>query len=316
MHANGIEQQVDEVKAQLCVKYVWLPVPMWYPLVADIARQAASGALKPITFRRILKRHTNRVLGRIERCPDSANRQQLIDGLRSILVFLNGRSLSWKAFSEHGRSFGRPSQVSPDLLVSLGQLMGMAEAINVILGHTDEAPPPSFCAMCWRFVLTGDKYCRTHRVPAVGTGWQARQGSDSYWSSRKLLPQFSDRIRALSNLARKEKLRSHWKEAVETAQVVPWLERYRPLVWQFLAENVANLEEAAVLPIIIQRLDEHSWEAGALREQRAAFHCALLADRKAVFDLLLRAEARLGAAAERRENWGGKRVGAGRPARF
>jgi len=94
--------------------------------------------------------------------------------------------------------------------------------------------------------------------------------------------------------------------------VVPWLERHRPLVWQFVVGHLANLKADAVLPVIIQALDEHNLEVGALREQRAAFHRSLLDDRKAAFDLLLRAEAWLGAAAERRAGWGG-REGAGRP---
>ena len=50
-----------------------------------------------------------------------------------------------------------------------------------------------------------------------------------------------------------------------------------------------------------------------IERKRVAFHCSLLDDRKAIFDLLLRAEAWLGAAAERRASWGGSRVGAGRP---
>lgn len=50
-------------------------------------------------------------------------------------------------------------------------------------------------------------------------------------------------------------------------------------------------------------------------EQREALHRDLVDDHAAVFDLLLRAEAWFGAAAERRAGWGGGRAGAGRPAR-
>ncbi|SDI29240.1 hypothetical protein SAMN05216272_107322 [Pseudomonas panipatensis] len=312
MHAEGIQRQLEEIEFVLCMRYRWLRVPAWRPLVADIARQAATEALKPIIFRQVLRRHTSRVLEGIERCSDIADRQRLIDGLCSVLVFLNGRKLSWESFSELGHSLSL-SPASPDLLVSLGQLMSLAEAINVVLGYANDPPRPRFCAMCWRFVLSGEKYCRTHRVPVSGTGWQGRQGHDSYWSGRKLLPQFNDGIRKLSSQARKEQLRSHWKEVVEAAQIVPWLERHRPLVWQFVMGHLANLEGGAVLPVIIQALDEHNLEVGALREQRAAFHRSLLDDRKAAFDLLLRAEAWLGAAAERRAGWGGGREGAGRP---
>lgn len=317
MYGEHRRPQPDEVELILCVKHGWLCVPMWRPLVADISRQALTEGLRPIMFRRILKRHVSQVLARVTRSPSFADCQPLVDGLNSVLAFLEGRKLSWARFSEMGKTLVSSGGLSPDLLVSLGQLMGSAQAVNVIFGHAEEAPEPCFCAMCWRFVLNGNKHCRLHRVPIGGIGdersHQLLQRSDDYWFGRKLSPQFTDRLRRLSSHARKEKLRSCWKEAIETAQIVPWLVRFRPLTLQLVAGRVGKLEGIAVLPALIQALDDHCSEAGVLREQRAAFHCSLLDDRKAIFDLLLRAEAWLGAAAERRASWGGSRVGAGRP---
>lgn len=317
MYGKHHRPQPDEVEFILCIKHGWLRVPMWRPFVADISRQASAEALRPIIFRRILKEHVSQVLERVVRCPNLADYQWLVDGLNSALAFLNGRKLSWVTFSEMGHALISPGRASPDLLVSLGQLMGAAQAINVIFGYAQEAPVPCFCSMCWRFVLNGNKHCRVHRVPIGGVSeeqsHQLRPRSDDYWFGRKLSPQFTEHLRRLSNQARKEKLRSWWKEAIEAAQIVPWLERYRPLTLQLVVRRVGRLEGAAVLPTLIQALDDHDLEVGVLREQRSAFHRSLLDDRKAVFDLLLRAEAWLGAAAERRAGWGGSRVGAGRP---
>jgi hypothetical protein len=167
--------------------------------------------------------------------------------------------------------------------------------------------------MCWRYVLGAGKHCRKHRVPAGGSIGQSSLVSDGYWFGRKLSQQFNDHIRVLSNQARKEKLRSQWKEAIGIARVTPWLERYRPRVWRFVVERVGRPNEASVLPAIVRVLDEHGPEFGEMLEQREALHRGLADDRAAVFDLLLRAEAWLGAAAERRDGWGGSRVGAGRP---
>ncbi|AYF88818.1 hypothetical protein D6Z43_17325 [Pseudomonas sp. DY-1] len=110
-------------------------------------------------------------------------------------------------------------------------------------------------------------------------------------------------------------MRSQWREAIEIVRVAPWLERYRPHVWQFVIERVGRPGGAFMLPTLIRALDDHSLEIGEMREQRADFHRDLVDDLTAVFDLLLRAEAWLGAAAERRDNWGGGRAGAGRPAK-
>lgn len=317
MYGKNHRLQPDEVELILCVRHGWLRVPMWRPLVVDLSRQALTEGLRPIMFRRILKRHVSQVLASLMPSPGFADCQRLVDGLNSVLAFLKGRKLSWARFSEMGKILVSSDGSSPDLLVSLGQLMGSAQAVNVIFGHAEEAPEPCFCAMCWRFVLNGNKHCRLHRVPIGGISderaHQLPQRSDDYWFGRKLSPQFADRLRRLSSHARREKLRSCWKEAIETAQIVPWLERFRPLTLQLVAGRVGRLEEMAVLSALIQTLDDHGSETGVLGEQRAAFHRSLRDDRKAIFDLLLRAEAWLGAAAERRASWGGSRVGAGRP---
>jgi hypothetical protein len=263
-------------------------------------------------FRRILKRHVSQVLARVTRSPSFADCQRLVDGLNSALVFLNGRKLSWIRFSEMGQALISPGRTSPDLLVSLGQLMGAGQAINEILGYR-KTPVRRFCSMCWRFVLDGRKHCRAHQVPIGGASEELSPGSDNYWFCRKLLPQFTEHVRRLSNQARKETLRSCWKEAIEGAQVIPWLERHRPLAWQLVVRRVGRPEGAAVLPTLIHTLDDHDLEVGKQREQRSVVHRDLLSNRKDVFDLLLRAEAWLGAAAERRASWGGSRVGAGRP---
>lgn len=312
---NTIDQTPSELEVKLCIRHGWLRVPMWLPLVADISQQAAVEALKPIVFRKILKRRVSQTLEREMRRPSLEDHQRLVDGLNSALVFLNGRKLGWEAFGKMGDSLSFPGRTSPDLLMSLGQLMGAGQAINEILGYKT-TPARRFCSMCWRFVLSGKKHCRAHQVP-IGVAseklsHQLRSGSDNYWFCRKLSPQFTEHLRRLSNQARKEKLRSWWKEAIESTQIVPWLERHRPLAWQLVVRRVGRLEGAAVLPSLIQALDDHDLEVGVLREQRSAFHRSLLDDRKAVFDLLLRAEAWLGAAAERRAGWGGSRVGAGR----
>ncbi|WP_417663133.1 hypothetical protein [Pseudomonas sp.] len=315
MYVKHHPPPADELEIILGVKHGYLRVPIWRPLVADILQQATVEALKPIVFKRVLKRHVSQVLERMVRCPSLTDQQRLVDGLSSALVFLNRQELSWGAFGEMGHSLSFPGRTSPDLLVSLGQLMGAGQAINEILGYK-KTPVRRFCSMCWRFVLSGKKHCRAHQVPIGGASEKLSHGPDNYWFCRKLLPQFTEHVRRLSNQARKEKLRSWWKEAIEDAQVIPWLERHRPLTWQLVVRRVGRLEDAAVLPALIQALDDHDLEVGVLREQRSAFHRSLLDDRKAVFDLLLRAEAWLRAAAERRGNWGGSRVGAGRPARF
>lgn len=302
----------DELEIILGVKHGYLRVPMWRPLVADILQQATVEALKPIVFRRVLKRHVSQVLERMVRCPSLTDQQRMVDGLSSALVFLNRRELSWGAFKEMGHSLSFPGRSSPDLLVALGQLMGAGQAINEILGYR-KTPVRRFCSMCWRFVLGGRKHCRAHQVPIGGASEELSPGPDNYWFCRKLLPQFTEHVRRLSNQARKEKLRSCWKEAIEGAQVIPWLERHRPLTWQLVVRRAGRPEGAAVLPTLIQALDDHDLEVGEPREQRSVVHRDLLSNRKDVFDLLLRAEAWLGAAAERRASWGGGRVGAGRP---
>lgn len=250
------------------------------------------------------------------RRPSLEDHQRLVDGLNSALVFLNGRKLGWEEFGKMGDSLSFSGRTSPDLLMSLGQLMGAGQAINEILGYK-KTPVRRFCSMCWRFVLSGRKHCRAHQVPTGGASGELshplRPGSDNYWFCRKLLPQFTEHVRRLSNQARKEKLRSLWKEAIEGAQVISWLERHRPLTWQLVVRRVGRPEGAAVLPTLIQTLDDHDLEVGKPREQRSVVHRDLLSNRKDVFDLLLRAEAWLGAAAERRASWGGSRVGAGRP---
>lgn len=309
--------QVDELEFMLSVKHGWLRVPALRPLMADIAQQAAAEALKPIVLKQILKRHVIAYLGSEMRCTDAANHQLLVDGLKSVLSFLSGRRLSWAAFSEMGQSLSCPDGSPSDFLVSLGQLMGMVQPINELFGHAHEASTPTFCSMCWRLVLTGGKYCRVHRVPISGTSESqqlpSRPGTDNYWFGRKLTPLFAEHIRELSIQARKAKLRSSWKESAETRQTIPWLMRYRPLAWQLVVEKMGIPDEALAVPILIQVLDAHDTEGAMLRAQREAFHGTLREDRRAVFDLLLRAEAWLGAASERRSSWGGIRGGAGRP---
>lgn len=313
MGADDDQVPVGDVESLLAIRYGWWKVPMWQPLVADIARQAAKESLRPIAFRRILKKHVSEVLAIIEARSNLAEHQNLVEGLRAVIAFTNGRKLSWTDFHEQGCSLSRVSGLaSPDLLVSLGQLMGLARTINVMFGHAEEPIVPCFCSMCWRFVLGGEKYCRTHRVPVGGSGGQKRQDSDSYWFGRRLASQFCAHIRRLASQARKEKLRSQWVQAIKTGQVDVWLQRYRPLAWSFIAARETKLCGASVVPAIIQTLDEHKLEAGVQREQRRIFHRSLLHDRTAIFDLLLRAEAWLAASAERRSCWGGSRVGAGR----
>lgn len=311
MCADRASWRVNALEFQLCKSHGWWRVGMWRSLVVDISRQAVKEALKPIHFRQLLKRHVSERLEEVELYSGLPDGMPLVDGLRSVGSFLSGRELSWEAFAEKGRSLScLPSRSSLPALVSLGQLMALGPAINVFFEYVEAPPAPRFCGMCWRFVLSGEKYCRAHRVPVSKAGEQGRRDHDDYWFCRKLSPQFADYIRRLSSQARSEKLRSQWKGVTDIA---PWLERYRPLVWRFVVERTGKPEEASVLPIVIRVLDEHRLEVGELNEQRAVFHNSLLADRKAIFDLLLRAEAWLGAAAERRSKWGGKRVGAGRP---
>lgn len=319
MRANRGRWQEDAIEYHLCNVHGWWRVDKWRSLVVDLSRHASKEALRPMFFRQILKRHVSELLAEVECCSGLPDGQQLVKGLRSVSAFLSGRELRWEAFAKKGRSLiGVPGHPSPVALVSLGQLMALGPAINVFFEYAEAPPAPGFCAMCWRFVLSGEKYCRTHRVPAGGAGGaggQTRQAHDGYWFGRKLSPLFNEHIRRLSSQARNEKLRSQWKEVVEVAQVVSWLERYRPLVWQFVVGRVGRPEEDSVLLALVQTLDDHSLEVGDQRGKRAHFHRLLLNDRKAVFDLLLRAEARLGAAAERRASWGGSRAGAGRPAK-
>ncbi|NRH26049.1 hypothetical protein [Pseudomonas sp. MS19] len=311
MYANKILWQEHALELHLCKSLGWQRVGMWRPLVVDISRHSVKEAMRPLLFKKILKRHIREQLEGVERCSGLPGGQRLIDGLRSADAFLSGRELSWEAFADKGRSLSNlPGHSSTSALVSLGQLMAMAPAINVFFEYAKAFPAPGFCTMCWRFVLSGEKYCRIHRVPVGGAVQQSQRDSDSYWFGRKLSPQFDEQLRRLSGHARREKLRSQWKAVTDIA---PWLERYRPLVWRFVVGRTGIPEKASVLPSVIRALDEHSLEVGVLNEQRAVFHSSLLADRKAIFDLLLRAEAWLGAAAERRANWGGRRVGAGRP---
>lgn len=305
--------QEHALEFHLCTSHRWWRVGMWRMLVADISRHAAKEALSPLVFKKILKRHVLKQMEEVECCSGLAGAQPLLNGLRSANSFLCGRDLSWQAFSDKGRSLSCLSgHSSPPALVSLGQLMALAPAINVFFEHADAIPAPSFCAMCWRFVLTGEKYCRVHRVPVAGAGKQSPHRDDGYWFGRKLSSQFVEHIRRLSSQARRERLRSGWKQV---ADIAFWLERYRPLVWEVVLKRVGRPEEDSVLLVVIQVLDEHSLETGVLKERRTVFHSSLLANRKAIFDLLLRAEAWLGAAAERRANWGGSRIGAGRPLR-
>lgn len=311
MSANRHRWQEDALVLHLCTSHGWLRVGLWRSLVADISWHVGIEALKPIVFRRILKRHVSEQLEKVERCSGLPDAQELIEGLRSASSFLSGRDLSWELFAEKGRSLSCvPSHSSLPALVSLGKLMALGPAINVLFEYVEAPPAPCFCGMCWRFVLNGEKYCRTHRVPAGKTGQQGRLDHDDYWFGRKLLPQFAEYIRRLSSQARSEKLRSQWKAVTDIA---PWLERYRPLVWRFVVGRTGKPEDASVLLSVIQALDEHNLEVGVLNEERAVFHSSLLLDRKAIFDLLLRAEAWFGAVAERRASWGGRRVGAGRP---
>ncbi len=307
-------RKVSPLASYLYLAHGWWLVNEWLPLVVDLSERAAKETLRPVHFRLALKKHVSALIAKVEAFADFPDGSRLISELRSAYAFLSGRDLRWETFAEQGRCLSCVSSGSPlDSIASLGQLMALGPAINAFYGHREAPSPRRFCAMCWRYVLGPGKHCRKHRVPAGGSIGQSSLVSDGYWFGRKLSQQFNDHIRVLSSQARKEKLRSQWKEAIGIARVAPWLERYRPRAWRFVVERVGKPDEASVLPAIVRALDEHGLEFGEMLEQREALHRGLADDHAAVFGLLLRAEAWLGAAAERRDGWGGSRVGAGRP---
>lgn len=299
----------------LCKAHGWWRVKEWLPLVVELSEHAAKETLRPVHFRLALKKHVSARIAKIEAFTDFPDGPRLVGELCSASIFLSGRRLRWTAFAEQGRSLSCTSNGSPPLIVSLGQLMALGPEIKVFYGHKASPPSRRFCAMCWRYVLGAGKHCREHRVPAGGSTGHSSQAGDGYWFGRKLSPQFNDHIRVLSSQARSEKLRSQWREVIGIARVVPWIERYRPHAWRFVVGRVGRPDEASVLPTIVRALDDHGQEFGEVLDRREALHRDLATDRAAVFDLLLRAEAWFGAAAERRASWGGGRAGAGRPAR-
>ncbi len=223
------ERQVGPLVFYLCQAREWMPVNEWFPLVVDLLGQAAKGALRPVHFRLTLKKYVSELLAKIEAFADFPDGPRLINELRSACTFLSGRELKWATFAKQGRSLCCASSCSPlDSIVSLGQLMALGPAINVFYGHGAAPPSRKFCAMCWRYVLGRGKHCRAHRVPAGGAIGRSSRTRDGYWFGRKLTSRFNEQISILSGQARREKLRSQWKEAVEIARVAPWLERYRP----------------------------------------------------------------------------------------
>lgn len=296
----------------LCKAHGWRRVKGWVPLVVELSEQAAKETLRPVHFRLALKKHVSALIVEVEAHAELPEGARLIHELSSACTFLSGRELRWATFAKQGRSLSDSALAS---IVSLGQLMALGPEIKVFYGHKASPPSRRFCAMCWRYVLSAGKHCREHRVPAGGSTGQSSQARDGYWFGRKLSPQFNDHIRVLSSHARRETLRSRWREAIEIARVIPWLKRYRPHVWRFVVERVGRPDEASVLPAIVRSLDDHGLEFGQMLQEREALHRDLMDDRTALFNLLLRAEAWLGAAAERRASWGGGRVGAGRPAK-
>lgn len=304
--------QVNSLVFHLCKVHGWWRVKAWVPLVVELSEQAAKETLRPVHFRLALKKHVSALIVEVEAHAELPEGERLIHELSSACTFLGGRELRWATFAKQGRSLSR-SALAP--IVSLGQLMALGPEIKVFCGHKASPPSRRFCAMCWRYVLGAGKHCREHRVPAGGSAGQSSQARDGYWFCRKLSPQFNDHIRVLSSHARRETLRSRWRKAIEIARVTPWLKRYRPHAWGVVVGRVGRPDEGSVLPAIVRALDDHGPEFGEMLEQREALHRDLVDDHAAVFDLLLRAEAWFGAAAERRAGWGGGRAGAGRPAR-
>lgn len=305
-------RQVSLLASYLYLAHGWWLVDEWLSLVVELSDQAAKETLRPVHFRLALKKHVSALIVKVEAHAELPEGARLIQELSSACTFLSGRELGWATFAKQGRSLSR-SALAP--IVSLGQLMALGPEIKVFYGHKASPPSRRFCAMCWRYVLGAGKHCREHRVPAGGSAGQSSQARDGYWFCRKLSPQFNDHIRVLSSHARRETLRSRWREAIEIARVTPWLKRYRPYVWWFVVERVGIPDEASVLPTIVRALDDHGLEFGEMLKQREDLHRDLMGDRTALFNLLLRAEAWLGAADERRAGWGGGRVGAGRPAK-
>jgi hypothetical protein len=301
----------------------WMRVPSVAQCVESLAHLGSERAITPRVFKTVL-RHANASL--LEFGPARAQQMFGRDFAMSLLevdAFLASSTLSWQTIADYGASLAARSRRKHDYFVSLGQLMVLARSINAELQWTRPVAMPTFCGMCWRFTMTDRKYCPMHSpAPSVEGVGHIRQrkmadestaSSDTYWAARKLLSTFTTRLRVLRGVDRKHLLRSSWKVFVARGDMGLWLLLHRPHVYEAVALPLADVGPDELVATLVRVLDSVPTESRQERQARQVFHHYLDDDLVAVFEMVLRAEAWLSAAHERRSKWGGARVGAGRP---
>lgn len=300
----------------LHIKYRWVRV---LDILGTIKSLELAGGVKAVTlmrFKRILAELIGRELRTKRVGLGEAENLRFHAIAEDVAKFLNSKTLSWEKIEEYGQELASGRNGGFDYFISLGQLMMLCRVINVVLGWKPEPWTPSFCSVCWRFVMSNRKYCSKHaQVDYSGLlQWDrsdavSERGPDNYWSARRLAPSFLQSLRSIALVDKRELRRSGWRDAISRGDVANWLKSHRPMVYGFLEPKIRSASPEDVMYLLIAELDFVEGESAIENRRRADFHEQLVGNRRDVFDMVQRAEAWFSAQAERRSNWGGVRRG-------
>lgn len=300
----------------LCSKYCWLRVPVVLVAIKNIELAGGKKAVTPREFKAILAELNERVLRGNISGPYGSEGRQFVSIAEEVSEFLNSKTLSWEKIAEYGRELESSRSGGFDYFVSLGQLMMLCREINIVLGWMPKPWAPSFCDVCWRFVMGKRKRCSIHtQVDYSGflrgskSDAEREACRDNYWSARRLAPTFLQNLRFISSVDKRELRRSGWRDAISRGDLADWLKRNRPIVYGLLESEIRNAPLGGIVPLLVERLDYVEGESLVEKKCREEFHAKLVSNRRDVFDMVRRAEAWLSAQAARRSNWGGVRKG-------
>lgn len=307
--SEAISRNFEALTLRFRLKHKWVGVGAVLQMIELLARHGTAKTITPGVFKACLRRVHLRVQKNILCNPGALVIPYALERTKRLDEFLRGNSLEWASIAKFGTELRCDRKTYWDCYFDgVGRLMMLGRSINGEFGRTPGPPRPQFCSLCWRLKMTSAKYCSMHSPSKVlnteGSGF-----SDDYWSARRLLPLFSDRLQILERDDRKQKLRSEWRTAVKYGVAFQWVRLRRPHVYAMLNKKTDSVH---CVGEIVDLLDQALTESCGEKKRRSDVHVLFKADLAAVFTMMCRAEAWVQAGHQRQEHWGGARKGAGK----
>lgn len=302
LHRSAGHETASLVRT-LCLQYSWVCVKGFATSLQHFVQAGKDRPLTPMIFRQLIRDHIlPELAGALSR--DSLYSVDLLDS------FLRRNDVGWNRLLNAGMQY---ADSSDPYLVSVGQLMMLAETINQHLGWNEQEIAEIFCEFCWRFKQRNGKYCEVHSAKQMKKADQRAENSalrnwvtngDYYRYSLSLKTDFDEHLRQRERADKRQKAKSSWNTALAEGYLHGWLAHHRRAVYTAIAHDFGESNEDIKLERLVSLLNVVPGESQAEKKRR----WVLVADHAAIFAMLQRAEAWLTAAQARRRKWGGAKV--------